>query len=192
MFVFLFLSESSGLGNCSIGQLVSPLDESDKLNESGTYLFPNAISCNGYLESVNSCFFYNDEGSSDITNFRMRIGVFRQMGDNYGSEDWIDFDVTRASRTETQRCEVMDMIGRPSVLQGDRIAVQVMNGCSQSTCPLQPNLRAAPSVSVFFTRSLVDTIPASQIMATASYTNVHLNVGARIGKWILLATTIYS
>lgn len=107
------------------------------------------------------------------------------MGDNYvqiGSEGWIDLDVTRASTTETQRCVVRFLTGQPSVLQGDKIAVQVINGCNQSVCPLQPNLRAAPSASAFFTPSLVDTVPASQIIATANYTNVHLNVGVRIGK----------
>jgi len=107
------------------------------------------------------------------------------MGDNYvqiGSEGWIDLDVTRASTTETRRCVVRFLTGQPSVLQGDKIAVQVINGCNQSVCPLQPNLRAAPSASAIFTPSLVDTVPASQIIVTANYTNVHLNVGVRIGK----------
>ena len=70
------------------------------------------------------------------------------------------------------------------VLKGDRLAVYILDGCSNNVCPVQPNLNIAAETSIFFTPSLsVRRIPVSKVMATeSSYTNVHLDVRASIGK----------
>ena len=68
------------------------------------------------------------------------------------------------------------------VLQGDRLAVHILDGCD-NRCPLQPNLNISAETSVFFTPSFnVRRIPVSNVMATESYTNVYLDVRASIGK----------
>ena len=168
---------------CSLGQLKWPLNESDRLNSGGTYLLPDEVSCNGSLVSLHTCFFYNDKGTSSNNDFQLRVGVFRHMGDDYTRDDWIDIDVTRLNSSETQGCTSMCLTDPVPVLEGDRIAVRVRHRCrSQFGCPLQPNIKASGSTSVFFTRSSVDSIPVSQVMATESYTNVFLDVSASIGK----------
>ena len=69
------------------------------------------------------------------------------------------------------------------VLQGDRFAVHILDGCSNDVCPLQPNLNISAETSVFFTPSFnVRRIPVSNVTATESYTNVHLDVRVSIGK----------
>ena len=107
------------------------------------------------------------------------------MGDNYllDSKEWIDINVMRQKKSKTQGCEAKSLKVPVPVLAGDRIAVRVKKKCNkQKLCPLQPNLKAHGSTSVFFTQSSVDTIPVSQVMATKYYTNVHLDVSVSIGK----------
>ena len=167
---------------CFLGQLMRPLSESNRINGGGgTYLLPDEVSCNGSLVSVHTCFFYNDEGNSSNNNFRLRVGVFRQISGNYTRDDWINVDVMRQNRSETWGCALLDLPVPMPVLAGDRIAVRFRNGCNMR-CPLQPNLNTAGSTSVFFTRSNVDTIPVSQVLATESYTSVYLDVSVSIGE----------
>ena len=134
--------------------------------------------------SVQTCFFYNDEGNRNNTKFRLLVGVFKQMGDNYllNQDEWIKIDVKRCNSSKTQGCESKNSTVPVQVREGDRIAVRVKKKC-QKWCPLQPNLQPTESTSVFFTRSLVTTIPVSQVLATESYTNVHLDVSASIGTF---------
>ena len=171
--------------DCSVGQLKWPLNESNKINSrAGTYFLPDEVSCNGRLVSVHTCFFYNDEGNSNNNNFRLRVGVFREMGDNYRRDDWININVTRRNSCETWGCASLDLPAQVSVMAGDRIAVRLQNQC-RVRCPLLPVLNITRSTSVFFTRSNAVTIPVSQVMATQSYTNVYLDVSASIGKLIV-------
>ena len=171
-----------GPWDCSLGQLKRYLNERDRLNSGGTYLLPDEVSCNGNLVSLHTCFFYNDEGNSSNNDFRLRVGVFRRMGDNYMQNGQINIDVTRHNSSETQGCTSMNLTDPVSVLEGDRIAVRIRRRCSTKFgCPLHANLIASGS-SVFFTQPLVTTIPVSQVMATESYTNVYLDVKASIGK----------
>ena len=133
--------------------------------------------------SVHTCFFYNDEGNRSNNDFRLRVGVFRRICDNYIRDDnWINIDATRQNSSETQGCASLALPDPVPVLAGDRIAVRLRNQC-QMRCPLQPNLNAPRSTSVFFIRSNVVTIPVSQVMATQSYTNVYLDVSASIGEF---------
>ena len=134
--------------------------------------------------SVHTCFFYNDGRNSSNNNFRLLVGVFRQMGDNYRRDDWININVTRRNSCETWGCASLDLPAQVPVLAGDRIAVRLQNQC-RVRCPLLPVLNITRSTSVFFTRSNVITIPVSQVMATESYTNVYLDVSASIGKLIV-------
>ena len=169
--------------DCSLGQLKQSLNESDRINSGGTYLLPDEVSCNGNLVSLHTCFFYNDEGNSSNNDFRLRVGVFRRMGDHYVQNGRISIDVTRHNSSETQGCTSMCLTDPVSVLEGDRIAVRIRQRCSpQFGCPLHANLIASGSMSVFFTRTLVTSIPVTQVMATENYTNVFLDVRASIGK----------
>ena len=171
--------------DCSVGQLKWPLNESNRINSRvGTYFLPDEVSCNGRLVSVHTCFFYNDGRNSSNNNFRLLVGVFRQMGDNYRRDDWININVTRRNSCETWGCASLDLPAQVPVLAGDRIAVRLQNQC-RVRCPLLPVLNITRSTSVFFTRSNVITIPVSQVMATESYTNVYLDVSASIGKLIV-------
>ena len=77
----------------------------------------------------------------------------------------------------------MNLTNPLPVLEGDRLAVHILDGCSSRTCPLQPNLNISAETSVFFTPSFnVRTVLVSQVTATESYTNVYLDVRASIGK----------
>ena len=175
------LSHISDPQDCSVGQLIWPLSERDRIDGGGgTYLLPDEVSCNGNLVSVHTCFFYNDEGNTSYNHFRLDVGIFRRMGDDYIRDVWINIGVTRDNNSETQGCTSLKLT--LPVLSGDRIAVRVWNQC-QLRCPLQPNINASGSTSAFFTKSNVDIIPVSQVMATESYTNVYLDVRASIGKY---------
>ena len=134
--------------------------------------------------SVHTCFFYNDEGNRNNTKFRLLVGVFKQMGGNYllNQDEWIKIDVKRCNSSETQGCESKNLTVQVPVREGDRIAVQVKKKCKKR-CPLQPNLNAPGSTPVFFTRSNVESIPVSQVMATEH--NVYLDVSTSIGKLIV-------
>ena len=79
------------------------------------------------------------------------------------------------------------------VLQGDRLAVHILDECSNKVCPLQPNLNISAETSVFFTPSFnVRRIPVSQVMATENYANVYLDVRASIGKLKLTKVSLNS
>ena len=135
--------------------------------------------------SVNTCFFYNDEGNSDNNDFQLRVGVFRRMCDNYIENGWITINKMRGNSSETQGCASrnLNLRNQLPVMEGDRIAVRVRDRCGrQPPCPLQPNLNVSGSASVFFAQGSVDIIPVSQVMATESYTNVYLDVSASIGE----------
>ena len=168
--------------DCSIGQLKWPLKESDRMKRGGgTYFLPDKVSCKGRLVSVHTYFFYNDEGNSSNSGFWLRVGVFRRKGDNYLLRKWINIFVKRHNKTKTWGRESKYLKVPMPVLEGDRIAVRVKKKCA-NVCPLEPNLKAPGSSSVFFTQSNVDTIPVRQVMASESQTNVFLDVRVSIGK----------
>ena len=168
--------------DCSIGQIIWPLNESDRSNSRfGTYFLPDEVSCNGRLVSVHTCFFYNDKGNRNNNDFRLRVGVFRRIGDSYTRDDWINIDVTRQNSSETQGCTSINL--SLPVQAGDWIAVRLQRP-KRMPCPLQPILYNSRPTSVFFIRSNAVTIPVSQVMATQSHT-VHLDVRASIGKLIV-------
>ena len=173
--------------NCSVGQLRWPLSESDRINGGGrgTYFLPDEVSCNGSLESVHTCFFYNDGGNSNRNDFRLRVGVFRQMGDIYTRNgSWIDIDVTRQNSSETWGCTSINLT--LPVLAGDRIAVRLRKQ-NQMLCLLQPSLNTPRSTSVLFYVSNVKTIPVSQV----TYTNVYLDVSGSIGRFNVFHGSIH-
>lgn len=168
--------------DCSIGQLKWPLNESNRINGgSGTYLLPDEVSCNGKLVSVQTCFFYNDGRNKSKKNFRLRVGVFRRIGEIYLLDQWVVINVKRRNNSKTQDCELKKLQDPVQVEEGDRIAVRVKKKCA-NVCPLEPNLKAPGSSSVFFNQSNVDTIPVRQVMASESQTNVFLDVRVSIGK----------
>ena len=77
----------------------------------------------------------------------------------------------------------MNLTNPLPVLEGDRLAVYILDRCSNNVCPLQPNLNISAETLVFFTPTFsVRRIPVSQVMATENYTNVYLDVRASIGK----------
>ena len=170
--------------DCSVGQLIWPLSERDRINGGGgTYLLPDEVLCNGNLVSLHTCFFYNDEGNRNNNNFRLRVRVFRRMGNRYTQQNSTNIYVTRDNSSVTQSCISMNLTDPLPVLQGDRLAVHILDGCSNNVCPLQPNLNISAETSVFFTPSFnVRRIPVSNVTATESYTNVYLDVRASIGK----------
>ena len=134
-----------------------------------TYFLPDNVSCNGSLVSVHTCFFYNDGGNSSINDFRLRVGVFRlnSTGKRYIRENFVDIYTRRDSSTVTQNCTSMDLSDPLQVLEGDRLAVHILNGCHNDACPLQPNLNISAQTSVFF-RSGFDPewIAVNRVMAT--------------------------
>ena len=169
--------------DCSVGQLKWPLNESNRINGgSGTYLLPDEVSCNGKLVSVQTCFFYNDGRNKSKKNFRLRVGVFKRIGEIYLLDQWVVIDVKRRNNSKTQDCELKKLQDPVQVEEGDRIAVRVKKQCNKKQCPLQPNVNGSGSTSVFFTQSNVDTIPVRQVMASESQTNVFLDVRVSIGK----------
>ena len=132
--------------------------------------------------SLHTCFFYNDEGNNNNNNFRLRVGVFRRMGNRYTRESFRNIRIRRDNSSVTQNCTSRNLPDPLPVLEGDRLAVYILDGCN-NTCPLQPNLNISAETLVFFTPSFsVRMIPVTQVMATESYTNVYLDVSASIGK----------
>ena len=140
------------------------------------------MSCNGNVVSLHTCFFCNDEGNKNNNNFRLHVRVFRRMGNRYRRQNSANIIITRDNSSVTQGCTSMNLPDPLPVLEGDRLAVHILDGCNNN-CPLQPNLNIAAENLVFFTPSFnVRRIPVSQVMATESYTNVYLDVSASIGK----------
>ena len=178
------LSLISDPQDCSLGQLIWPLSESNRINGGGgTYLLPDEVLCNGSVVSVQICFFYNDEGNKNNNNFRLRVQVFRRTGNQFRRQDSTNIFITIDNNSVTQSCISMDLTDPLPVLQGDRLAVHILDGCSNNVCPLQPNLNISADTSVFFTPSFnVRRIPVSNVMATEHYTNVYLDVRVSIGK----------
>ena len=176
------LSHISDPQDCSLGQLIRPLNESNRINGGGgTYFLPDEVSCSGSLVSVHTCFFYNDEGNN---RFRLRVSVFRRMGNRYTRQNFTNIRTRRDNSSVTQSCTSRNLTDPLPVLEGDRLAVQILDGCTNNNvCPLQPNLNISAETLVFYTPSFsVRMIPVSQVMATEDYTNVYLDVSASIGK----------
>ena len=118
-------------------------------------------------------------------NFRFRVGVFRHIGYDYTRVSIFAVTSMRLNSSETQGCAVMSPTSPQLVQEGDRLAVFVRRVCGNGVCPLQPNLRAASPISVFFTRAVsVTAIPMTQLQASGNYTNVYLDVSASIGEYI--------
>ena len=178
------LSHISDPQNCSVGRLIRPLNESNRINGgSGTYFLPDEILCSGSVVSVRTCFFYNDEGNTNINVFQLRVSVFRRGDNQYTRQNPTNIHVTRYNSNATQNCRTRNLTDPLPVLKGDKFAVHISDGCSNDVCPLQPNLNISAETPVFFMPSfIVRTIPVSQVMATESYTNVYLDVRASIGK----------
>ena len=133
--------------------------------------------------SVRTCFFYNDEGNKNNNNFWLVVSIFRRGDNQYTRQNPTNIRVTRDNSNATQNCRTMILPRPVPVLEGDRLAVHVLDGCSNRRCPLQPNLNISAEISVFFTPSFnVRRIPVSQVMATEHYTSVYLDVRASIGK----------
>ena len=131
------LSHISDPQDCSIGQLIWPLNESDRIDSGGgAYLLPDEVLCNGSLVSVHTCFFYNDEGNKNNNNFRLRVRVFRRMGNQYTQQNSTNIYVTRDHSSVTQSCISMNLTDPLPVLQGDRLAVHILDRCSNNVCPL--------------------------------------------------------
>ena len=136
--------------------------------------------------SLQTCFFYNDEGNRNNNKFRLRVGVFRlnSKGIQYRRESNTIINIRRYNSSATQSCTSMDLPDPVPVLEGDRLAVYILDGCSNNACPVQPNLNIAAETSIFFMPSFsVRKIPVSKVMATKSYTNVYLDVRASIGEF---------
>ena len=170
--------------DCSLGRLIRPLNESNRINGGGgTYFLPDKVSCNGSIVSVHTCFFYNDEGNKNNNKFRLRVGVYRRMGDRFTRENFTNIRTRRDSSSVTQSCKSRNLTNPLPVLEGDKLAVHILDGCRNRTCSLQPNLNISAEISVFFTPSFnVRWIAVRKVMATESYTNVYLDVSASIGK----------
>ena len=158
----------------------------------GTYFLPDEVSCNGSVVSVHTCFFYNDEGNKNKNNFQLRVGVFRRMGKHYTRENVTNIHITRDHSSVTQSCISMNLTDPLPVLEGDRLAVHIMNGC-KNMCPLQPNLNIVAETLVFFTPTFNPLwIPVGKVMATESYTNVYLDVSTFIGELKLTKVSLDS
>ena len=116
------LSHISDPQDCSLGQLIRPLNESNRINGGGgTYFLPDEVSCSGSVVSVHTCFFYNDEGNNNNNNFRLRVRVFRRMGNQYTQQNSVNIRVTRNNSSVTQSCISMNLPDPVPVLQGDRL-----------------------------------------------------------------------
>ena len=112
------------------------------------------------------------------------------MGNQYTRQNSTNIHISRDSSSVTQNCTSMNLPDPLPVLEGDRLAVHILDGCSNDMCPLQPNLNISAETSIFFIPSYnVRTIPVSQVMASESYTNVYLDVRASIGKLNELLST---
>ena len=167
-----------------------PLNESDRIDGGGgTYFLPDNVLCNGSLVSVHTCFFYNDGGNKNQKKFRLRVGVFRQnvMRNQYTRKNISNIDTGRDNSSVTQNCASMNLPDPLPVLEGDRLAVRILGGCTIKICPLQPNLNISTESSVFFIPSdsvgkIPKNFPVNKLSATESYTNVYLDVSASIGK----------
>ena len=188
------LSIISDSQDCSIGQLRWPLNESNRINGGGgTYFLPDEVSCNGSLVSVHTCFFYNDGGNNRKKRFRLRVGVFRQniMRNQYIRENVFNIETRRNNSSVTQNCTSMHLPDPlPAVLEGDRLAVHILDGC-RNACPLQPNLNISAQTSVFFMPSFnPQWISVNRVMAKQNYINVYLGVSASIGKLIVFMAVL--
>ena len=105
------------------------------------------------------------------------------MGNQYTRQKSTNIHISRDSSSVTQNCTSMNLPDPLPVLKGDRLAVYILDGCSNNACPVQPNLNIAAETLIFFMPSFsVRRIPVSKVMATESYTNVYLDVRASIGK----------
>ena len=107
------------------------------------------------------------------------------MGNRYIRGNFVDIYTRRDNSSVTQNCISMDLPDPLQVLEGDRLAVHIRNGCRNAACPLQPNLNiSAHAQTLVFFRPGFDPewIAVNRVMATESYTNVYLDVSASIGK----------
>ena len=128
-----------------------------------------------------------DRGS-DRNSFTLRVGVFRLnlMGNRYTRENFTDIYAKRDNSSVTQNCTSMKLSDPLPVLEGDRLAVHIRNGCRNGSCPLQPNLNISAQTLVFFRRGFdPEWIAVKRVTATENYTNVYLDVSASIGKLIV-------
>ena len=127
------------------------LSESNRIDGGGgTYLLPDEVSCSGSLVSLHTCFFYNDEGNKNNNNFRLRVRVFRlnSKGIQYKRESITIINMRRYNSSATQSCTSVDLPDPVPVLKGDRLAVYILDGCSNNVCPVQPNLNISAETSI--------------------------------------------
>ena len=134
--------------DCSVGEVKSSLSEDERLDTAGLYILLEEVQCNGSLVSWHTCGFFNPL-SENVTSFQVLVEVYRENVNRsrYTSvrQSREEIYLDRDNDTESQGCVDLVLDTPFDILEGDLIAVEVLDQCENDTlgvwrCPLQPNL----------------------------------------------------
>ena len=174
--------------DCSVGEVKSPLSEDERLDTAGLYILLEGAQCNGRLVSWHTCGFFNPL-TENVTSFQMFVEVYRENVNRsrYTRERQSieEIYLDRDNAAESQGCVDLVLDTPFDIMEGDLIAVEVLDQCENDTlgvwrCPLQPNLNTIGDGSVFYRETRSRNIQTSDLWDSTNWVNVSINIKASI------------
>ena len=159
------------------------LNESDRVEQPGTYLLTQPVACSGHLTSLYMCGFYND----NVTSHFITFGVFRRMGlnnDTYGltKKEKKTFTVDLNS-SKAEYCHNWTIGKRKFIVQADDRLAMIVSSCRDGSCSLVPILNDSEH-HVFYIPSQVQVqvFAAKDLENRSYYVEQRINVQANISE----------
>ena len=174
--------------DCSVGEVKSSLSEDERLDTAGLYSLLEGAQCNGSLVSWHTCGFFNPL-SENVASFQVLVEVYRENVNRsrYTSvrQSREEIYLDRDNDTESQGCVDLVLDTPFDILEGDLIAVEVLDQCENDTlgvwrCPLQPNLNTMGDGAVFYRETRSRNIQTSDLWDSTNWVNVSINIKASI------------
>ena len=140
----------------------------------GLYVIPEPVMYCGHLVSIEANGFYINLNQNDIKDFGFIVRLFRPLRD--GSFRMFHREPFICHRENNATYGYIHIEGlEVKVMRNDRIGVQILPQCRNSTCPFQPAIRANSSSQVLYNQQ-------QNLNSLETRTDIFLNVRASIGN----------
>ena len=177
------LESESAATQCFLGsEVVTMLNESDKVEQPGTYLLKDSVACDGNITSWHMCAFY----SNNVTQHSIAFGVFRRtvrFEDTYAFHKVLEKHTSvDTHESKGQKCYNWTLSHSFPVKAHDRLAV-IIPSCYNESCPYVPSLNESGQPVLYVpSQDLDQAIPAAHLENGSMYMHQRINVQARIGE----------
>ena len=156
-----------------LGQLMDLNRKCSQDNNWGLYVIPEPVKYCGKLVSIEANGFYIDIKQNDTKDFGFIVRLFRPLCDGSFRMFHREPFIHRRENSATYGYGIQEL--EVKVMRNDRIGVQILPQCRNSTCPFQPTVRATSSSQVLYNQR-------QNLNSLETRTDIFLNVQASIGN----------